>query len=135
MSPYKIYVNWKVKLLDKSDPQNHEEFCARYNVTMQDIAGFHQNPTYEDDLRKASLSWLQSRIPKLLHIAVKEAEESKSVADIEKLVEIAHALKKKGESQSNQFNFFNLDDKQYKRIAGRYLNGGTARLSAGSSKE
>ena len=131
MSPYKIYVQWKVKLLDKTDPQNNEEFCAKYNLTNKDLAGFTQVPTYEEDLRKASLSWLQSRIPKLLHIAVKEAEDSKSVADIEKLVEIAHQLKKKGETQNNQFNFFNLDAKQHKRIAERYINGGTLGISAG----
>lgn len=133
MSPYKLYVQWKVKLLETSDPKNLEEFCAKYKLTNKDIAGFHQVPTYEEDLRKASLSWLQSRIPKLLHIAVREAENSKSVADIEKLVEIAHQLKKKGETQNNQFNFFNLDEGQNKRIAERYINstGGATRISSG----
>lgn len=135
MNSYKIFINWKVKLLDKSDPQTLEEFCTRHSLTMKDIALFQAVPTYEEDLRKASLSWLQSKIPELLHLAYKEAKESRSVSDIEKVVEIAHQLKKKGETQNNQFNFFNLDANQHKRIAERYLNRGTVGLPAGSSKK
>lgn len=135
MTPYKIFIQWKVKLLDPSDPQNLQEFLTKYNLTNKDILAFQAVPTYEEDLRKASLSWLQSKIPELLHVAYKEAKESKSVSDIEKLVDIAHALKKKGETQNNQFNFFNLDANQHKRIAERYLNRGTASISSGSSQK
>lgn len=139
MTPYKIYINWKVKLLDASDPQNLNEFMERYKVKKDDIVEFQNIPSYEEDLRKASLSWLQSKIPELLHVAYKEAKESKSVSDIEKLVDIAHALKKKGETGGNQFNFFNLPDETINRIAKRQLEPGVsgreARLPTASSAQ
>jgi len=120
MSPYKAYITWKVKLLTPQDPKNLEEFMTKYNLKPEDILSFQETPTYEDDLRKASLLWLQSKIPELLHVAYKEARESKSVSDIERLVGIAHELKKKGETNNNQFNFFNLDESRFKQIANRY---------------
>jgi hypothetical protein len=133
MSPYKAYITWKVKLLTPQDPKTLEEFMTKYNLTPQDITSFQETDSYEDDLRKASLLWLQSKIPELLHIAYKEARESKSVSDIEKIVEMAHSLKKKGESSNNQFNFFNLDESRFKQIASRYT-GEASVLGEGSSR-
>lgn len=136
---YKIFLNWKVKILDSTDPKTIEEFCERYKITTQEAKAFEDLPSFEDDFRKASVIWLQSKVPELLHIAYNEAKMSKSVSDIEKLVEIAHSLRRKGDKEGNQYNFFNLNDQQLKRIAGR-LNKSTlgvreVSLPSGSSEE
>jgi hypothetical protein len=136
---YITYLKWRAKKLAPSDPKTPEEFAKSLNLPLQALLEFEARPSFEDDLRKASLSWLQSKIPELLHVAYQEAKESKDVGDIEKLVDIAHRLRKKSEEGGNQFNFFNLNDETINRIAQRQLGSGIAgreaRILTASSEE
>ena len=122
MDPYKSYLSLRAKDLKASpqDPQTIQEFCERTLISIDQVRSFHENPQFEDDLRQAATSWLQSQIPALLHLAVSQARLSKDVGDIEKLVEIAYRLKSKGDASQNTLNIFNISDEKAARIAQRF---------------
>jgi|SRR3990167_3608108 len=118
---YKVFVNWKARpiTLEGPEPKSHEEFCQRYNITIKDLIAFSERPEYKEDLVMASIDWAKSKTPELLQMVYREIKESKSVADLERFLNIIHEIKRKDNAKTfNQFNFI-VDDKQYREIVAR----------------
>lgn len=117
---YLHYVAWRAKILTPEDPENAKDFCVKYKIEMTDIVQFVKFPTFEDDLLNATLAWAKGKTPQLIHAIFKEVSESKSVADLEKFLQLVYELKKKDkQAASTTFNFFNIPDERYKRIIAR----------------
>jgi len=116
---YNYFIEWKAKPVDPKGVKTIPEFCEKFGVTLADIAGFAKRPDYKERLTAEAIAWGQNKVPELLHVAFEEAKMSKDVASIEKFIDIVHGLKKKKEMGGNQFNFFNINDEQFKQIAAR----------------
>ena len=128
---YQAYLKWKAKLLTPKDPQNDSEFATKHGLTIQDLVSFVERPSFQDDLLLASLTWAKSKTPELLHLVYNEVKLSKSVADLEKFIQIAHEVKKKDKDDKNSNNFFFFQDikpEQYANIIAReakFINSGS----------
>jgi hypothetical protein len=119
---YHAYINWKARPIAKDDPQSPEEFCKKFKIKKSDILAFVGSPDYQDDLLTAVLNWAKSKTPELLHIVYNEVKLNKSVADLERFVQLAHEIKKKDKEQKQvtNYNFFtNIKDQQYANIIRR----------------
>ena len=137
---YKIYVEWRSKILTKNDPKTPEEFIEKYKMPEDLIPLFEAQPTFSEDLMEATLLWAKKKTPELIHLVYREVQLSKSVADLERFIAIVHDLKRKDKEDKaiNNFNFFNgVTDKQYKSIVARearIIDNPTTTLSDGSEK-
>ena len=117
---YKIFVLWKSRPPQKTDPQNPAEFCTKYNVTLSDLREFVERPEYPDDTLNASIGWAKSKTPELIQSIYKEVKESKNVADLERFLNVIYEIKKKDKVNNQQINFYNgLSDEQYNVILKR----------------
>lgn len=117
---YRLYVEWRAKILTDKDPKDEKEFCDRYKITMSDILSFIERPQFEDDVLDASLRWAKKSTPKLIHQVYKQVEKSNSVSDLEKFMALIHGISKK-ENDKGQVNniVFTLSDDQFNKIAAR----------------
>ena len=117
---YKIFVIWKSRPPQKTDPQNPKEFAEKYGVTLSDLREFTERPEYPDDTLNASIGWAKSKTPELIQQIYKEVKESKNVADLERFLNVIYELKRKDKINNQQINFFgNLSDEQYANILKR----------------
>lgn len=119
---YLAYIKWRSHPVEKTDPQNNDEFCAKYAITQKDLISFINRETYQDDLLISSLNWAKSKTPELLHLVYNEVKLNKSVADLDKFIQLAHEIKKKDKDAkaNNNFFFFNdIKDEQYRNIIAR----------------
>ena len=119
---YKSYIRWRARPISSTDPQTDDQFCLKYNVTKKDLISFIEKPEYQDDLLLASLSWAKSKTPELLHIVYNEVKLNKSVADLDRFIQLAHEIKRKDKEtkSTTNFNFFtNLKPEQYANIIRR----------------
>lgn len=129
---YRVFVNWKARPITPNgpEPKTVQEFCQRYNITIKDLISFSERPEYKEDLVAASIDWAKSKTPELLQIVYQEVKLNKSVADLERFLNIIHEIKRKDNAKTfNQFNFI-VDDKQYREIVAR-----EAKLLESGSKE
>lgn len=117
---YRIFITWKSRPPQKADPQNPQEFCEKYKVTMSDLREFMERPEYADDILTNTIGWAKTKTPELIQSIYKEVKESKNVADLERFLNVIYEIKKKDKVNSQQFNFFNnLTDEQYANILKR----------------
>ena len=117
---YRSYVDWKAKILTDKDPKDDKEFCDRYKITMSDILSFIERPQFGDDVIDATLRWAKKSTPKLIHQVYKQVENSNSVSDLEKFMDLIHGISKK-ENDKGQVNniVFTVTDEQFKKIVAR----------------
>lgn len=130
---YLAYVKWRACPIGPADPQSTEAFCTLHKITTQQIIDFINKESYQDDLLITSLNWAKSKTPELLHIVYNEVKLNKSVADLDRFIQLAHEIKKKDKESKtvNNFNFFKeIDEKQYRNIIAR-----EARVIDASSEE
>lgn len=117
---YKRFIVWRSRPITINDPQNPEEFAAKYKTTLATLREFADRPEYGDDLLIATLNWAKARTPELIQTVYKEVKQSKDVGDLEKFLNIVYEIKKKDKTNNNQFNFFNqLTEQQYESILKR----------------
>lgn len=123
---YKEFLRLKTRPKKEGDPSSAEEFCKKYNISIETYLSFMEEPTFFDDILNESLNWAKGKTPEVLHILYENIKLSKSSADIERFMNLVHELKKKKEEragQYNQFNFFgSLSEEKFKQIAQREIN-------------
>jgi hypothetical protein len=117
---YRIFVLWKSRPPQKTDPQSPTEFCDKYKISLSELREFTERPEYPDDTLNASIGWAKSKTPELIQQIYQEVKESKNVADLERFLNVIYEIKKKDKVNNQQINFYNgLSDEQYAVILKR----------------
>jgi len=136
---YRAYVLWEAKPLtsvekDPLYPKNEDAFCITHKCKRTDILGFTSRETFADDVLSQTLNWAKTKTPQLIQDVYRQVMTTKSVADLERFLNLIHEFKRKDKDakSGNQYNFINqgVSEERYERIIER-----EAKRLANSSEE
>lgn len=117
---YRMYVKWRsVSPKERGAEKNEVDFMKKFDIEDRHIVAFVNEPSFTDDLTRETLIWAKSKTPDLFHMLMKEIEDSKRSADIERFMEMAHELNEKEKGNTMIQNNIFLTDEQYHKIIAR----------------
>lgn len=113
---YLAYLRWYITDAEKRIPRKINDFCDHYGITLSDIRGFEDRPTYYDDMLREIRNYGVSQLPGVVHKAIEQAKTGKANS-IRALKELLEPPKKEN---NNTFVFaINPNPTQYSKIVER----------------